>query len=169
MSWLLFVHVLEYLFKTIYRRSCTSFHTRWLTWYVCFFINRLKELVSNWARGHFSKSWRGFVSGKSAALTSVPPLSSVVRRSSKWQWKILRSGSLNSSQKFSDPRRPLWGKRRAGVETTCRWLSRRDSLVLTQVVPRVDSAPVDIEVRAATPFLGGHYLHPPQSLWRTQW
>lgn len=169
MSWLLFVqYLLEYFFKTN-QRSCTSFHTRWLTWYVCFFINRLKELVSNLAREHFLKSWRGFASGKSAALTSVLPLSSVARRSSKWQWRILRSGSHNSSQKFSDPRRPLWGKRRVGAETTCRWPSRRDSLVLTQVVQRVDSAPVDREVRAATPFLGGHYLHPPQSLWQTQW
>lgn len=98
-------------------RSCTSFHTRWWAWYVCFFINRLKELVSNSARGHFSKSWKGFGSGKSAALTSVLPLSSVARRSSKWQWRILRSGSRNSSRKFSDPKRPLWVKRRAGVET----------------------------------------------------
>lgn len=152
-------------------RSRTSFHTIQDDEHgmSIFFINRLKELVSNSARGHFSKSWKGFASGKSAALTSVLPLSSVARRSSKWQWRILRSGSRNSSRKFSDPKRPLWVKRRAGVETTYRWLSRRDSLVLTQVVPRVDSAPADREVRAATPFLGGHYLHQPQSLWQTQW
>lgn len=169
MSWLLFV---QYLLESVQNNTEVVRHSiqyKMMSMVCLFFINRLKELVSNSARGHFSKSWKGFASGKSAALTSVLPLSSVARRSSKWQWRILRSGSRNSSRKFSDPKRPLWVKRRAGVETTYRWLSRRDSLVLTQVVPRVDSAPADREVRAATPFLGGHYLHQPQSLWQTQW
>lgn len=130
------------------------------------FINRLKELANNSARGLFSKCWRGCGSGRSAALISVPPLSSVERRLWKWRWRTLRSGSHSSSPKYSDPKRPQWGRRRAGRGTTCRWHLRSASPVRTQVGPRAGSGPEDREVRAAMPFADDHCLHPPQSLWQ---